>query len=432
MSKRKAPQTLLQTQTKTMRINTRITRSMTEARSIDARDDQDGSAVLEPNEEEQDDESDSEPSDAQLPGGGSVSTTRNNPGRTTWKNHLPVELYANIAENPIAQCFCGFFGADGVSATKRKVTSISVRSTDVPFLFNLLKLAGVQEPRVLVSKTRNAGKLGKVTWRMYNYELVKARARLGLPSSNIHNTDEEKARRFIFSLDLLGLLRFILFWAVDDGNIRFWRNETSLNELQYGSITISSRDVKVLQLMEEAFPKNRLPLSHGSSRLRFYDFIENNVNDKLLLVLAQDFHSLQLEAVNDLLAFTGFPKIRSIDEFRIVRFKENLLRLDESGVLQSIKKKIFAAYLKICRKRELPDSAGPPKNFDPEASYHLACDLCPGKEFSSMRQLKVHMFKEHPKEKIKCKNKKCTLTFESTSKMQEHYNNTRAGYPAIF
>lgn len=173
MSKRKAPQTLLQTQTKTMRINTRITRyefeyskhnsstvmtyltniscnrSMTEARSIDARDDQDGSAVLEPNEEEQDDESDSEPSDAQLPGGGSVSTTRNNPGRTTWKNHLPVELYANIAENPIAQCFCGFFGADGVSATKRKVTSISVRSTDVPFLFNLLKLAGVQEPRVL-------------------------------------------------------------------------------------------------------------------------------------------------------------------------------------------------------------------------------------------------------------------------------------------
>ncbi len=87
---------------------------------------------------------------------------------------------------------------------------------------------------------------------MYNYELVKARARLGLPSSNIHNTDEEKARGFIFSLDLLGLLRFILFWAVDDGNIRFWRNETSLNELQYGSITISSRDVKVLQLMEEA------------------------------------------------------------------------------------------------------------------------------------------------------------------------------------
>lgn len=82
----------------------------------------------------------------------------------------------------------------------------------------------------------------------------------------------------------------------------------------------------------------------------------------------RDFHSLQLEAVNDLLAFTGFPKIRSIDEFRIVRFKENLLRLDESGVLQSIKKKIFAAYLKICRKRELPDSAGPPKNFDPEAS----------------------------------------------------------------
>lgn len=112
--------------------------------------------------------------------------------------------------------------------------------------------------------------------------------------------------------------------------------------MQYESITISSRDVKILQLMEEALEsygyttcclitevkkdrqnvlritnlheaisdaldtiplailhpklkilrsfldslKNRLPLSHGSSRLRFYDFIENNVNDKLL-VLAQ-------------------------------------------------------------------------------------------------------------------------------------------------
>lgn len=82
----------------------------------------------------------------------------------------------------------------------------------------------------------------------------------------------------------------------------------------------------------------------------------------------RDFHSLQLEAVNDLLAFTGFPKIRSIDEFSMVRFKEDLVRLDESGALQSTKKKLVAAYLKICRKRELPDSPGPPKNFDPEAS----------------------------------------------------------------
>ncbi|KAL9542685.1 hypothetical protein MBANPS3_008491 [Mucor bainieri] len=174
--------------------------------------------------------------------GGSAGLSR---GRTS--NHVPLSIYENIQSKPISQAFAGFFAADGVNAHRRAVTGIGLRSTDFPFLYSLLKECGVEEPKLKFTtsnsrpnKTYKAAKLGTVYWSIGNKALLDKRAKLGLPSSKINNTKIDKARAFLFSLDFLSLVRFLLFYIAGDGGVHF--GVAAGNNLWYRALYLSARD----------------------------------------------------------------------------------------------------------------------------------------------------------------------------------------------
>ncbi|KAL7308549.1 hypothetical protein PS15m_011738 [Mucor circinelloides] len=76
---------------------------------------------------------------------------------------------------------------------KENITGIDQRSTDLAFLYDLLKASGVEKPKLQfqalrqqVSKAYKAGQFGNVIWRNNREEsLVEARSALGIPLSKI-------------------------------------------------------------------------------------------------------------------------------------------------------------------------------------------------------------------------------------------------------
>lgn len=179
----------------------------------------------------------------------------------------------------------------------------------------------------------------------------QARSKLGLLSSIIFNTDVQKATEFLFLLNLVGLLRFILLWVAGDGCLVVCPvfAESRETVLRLTSIAICARDDHILSLFKQSLspynldvhcsgpsknkagmntlhirigkgdtriknalmeglqslptdllhPKlallkdllktqdNQLRLSHFPSRLPFHDYIQGDMDDKLLWVLGQ-------------------------------------------------------------------------------------------------------------------------------------------------
>ncbi|KAL9549042.1 hypothetical protein MBANPS3_005406 [Mucor bainieri] len=219
-----------------------------------------------------------------------------------------------------------------------------------------------------------------------------ARAELGLPSSSIKNTIEPKARAFLESLDLISLVRLIMFWITRDGSIHM--EPISGNRLSFGGLRLAARDNRILYLLQEALekhqlrncctvtaspsgffltfmrshqglrtaiknalapvpmsvlhpklkllqrflsnPKGHIPRQCLTPTLNFHDYLQNHLNDGLLCVLGQ------------------------IEDFDLREFKKKALKLEANQLPKSDKQSLFLQYITHCRQRVLQNAD--PKN----------------------------------------------------------------------
>lgn len=185
----------------------------------------------------------------------------------------------------------------------------------------------------------------QVRWKFVNKKFVELHRELGLPSSKTKNTNVEKAKRFLGSLDKLSFLRVFLFWVAGDGTIAY--NHIANNVLSYTNTRLYARDDKILPIFKELLelygfkdcvtldtektkynfhmirigntgfaneallealnsvpssilhpklrllkltldsPHRRIAVDKKSSILPFYDFLQYNLTDKELGVLGQ-------------------------------------------------------------------------------------------------------------------------------------------------
>lgn len=105
-------------------------------------------------------------------------------------------------------------------------------------------------------------RIGHVIWRFKSKKIAEARLQLGLPSSNIKDTNINKTKQFLISLHKLSLLRFTLFCFAGDGTIcctqttRARPGELAM-KLQHG-IRFDARDDHILPLIKEALEPHGL------------------------------------------------------------------------------------------------------------------------------------------------------------------------------
>ncbi|KAL7325272.1 hypothetical protein PS15p_207780 [Mucor circinelloides] len=166
--------------------------------------------------------------------------------------------------------------------------------------------------------------------------------------------------------------------------------------------------------------KGVLEYPYGSSREAFHHYVRNNLEDKLLLVLAQDLHGLILQAINPILAFAGFPPVKRIQDFNLVDFKKHCLQLEASSEPKTVKQDIFLQYLDSCKKR-IHD--GEPVNYNPEATVMLRCHLCGDDSevtFSSRSILENHLHDVHGGDKLHCTFPNCKAAFKTNTCLVQH------------
>ncbi|KAL9537052.1 hypothetical protein MBANPS3_012124, partial [Mucor bainieri] len=399
-------------------------------------------------------------------------------------NYVPPSIYNDIPSNPVSQCFIGFYGADGWNSRKQSITGIGLRATDAPFLYHLLQACGVKTPRIrfykakYISKTYGAAYNGAASWAMHDRALVDARGNLGLPSSRIRHTNIDKARAFLSQLDLLSLLRVILFWTAGDGSVIYDRRQGS--EYRLDHVSLYAKDPEIFPLMKEALeaypdmqgccrvkidqkglyslhleshgrldehmlpaldsvlisiihPKLKLlqrfllqengvlEYSYGSSRNSFYDYIGNNLDDKFLLVLGQDFHCLGLPAINAIFDFVLFPPVAQVQDFNLVEFRDACLRLQSSSSHKNNMQQTFIRYINRCTDRVVKEAQ--PINFNPEAKIQRQCQLCGDaspQTFPSRYRLGLHIYEEHGHNKIPCPYADCEKGYKTYKALRQH------------
>lgn len=110
------------------------------------------------------------------------------------------------------------------------------------------------------SKKYKAAKLGFVLWRNCRKASVIARGALGLPSSHILDTRVHLARPFLLSLDLMSLLRLILYWVAGDGCVKYvtYQYQDGIKRLRFESISLLARDTEIMPLLKEALDSHGL------------------------------------------------------------------------------------------------------------------------------------------------------------------------------
>lgn len=150
--------------------------------------------------------------------------------------------------------------------------------------------------KAYVSQRYRAGKLGSVRWCISNKNLVKARGKLGLSSSKIHNTDANKAQSLLSSFTLPALLRFIMFWIAGDGTVQYdtyQDKSTKAITTVYQELTFFARDAQIMALLKEALDQKGLPPGYSSvsqitgNRLNVLHLKKRTIlNDAILEALA--------------------------------------------------------------------------------------------------------------------------------------------------
>ena len=99
-------------------------------------------------------------------------------------------------------------------------------------------------------------------------------------------------------------------------------------------------------------PRQR-PWGQAPSCSRPVSVVINCIHSRSLIPYShRDFHSLKLNAINALLSFTRFPTIERIEDFDLLKFKEQGIQLEDSKKAKTKKQQ----YIASCKMRVLEAS----------------------------------------------------------------------------
>ncbi|CAO3584792.1 unnamed protein product [Absidia cylindrospora] len=149
--------------------------------------------------------------------------------------------------------FLGFFGGDGVSSSTSNLIGIGLRSTEFPFLLDLLyNVIGLTliSFRFVISNilyaNGNGGLFGGVKWIITDGEFKRYLSRTGMAGSKIKNSNMTVLRNFM-PPDMTNRRLYFAVWLLGfimaDGSVsRHWSGSVESPSIVYGSIEITLRD----------------------------------------------------------------------------------------------------------------------------------------------------------------------------------------------
>ncbi|KAI8099924.1 uncharacterized protein BX664DRAFT_322418 [Halteromyces radiatus] len=153
--------------------------------------------------------------------------------------------------------FTGFFTGDGNHTTEGSRVGIGLRSTELPFLMDLLKTAGVQGIKLTFTPHTsigpglqlNAGFFGTIRWEVGDREFAAFWETTGLPSSKVLTSNAELLQTFIPQDDhrQRNFMVWLLGFIHADGHVATrWKNTYTDPQLQLDYIQLAARDEGIL------------------------------------------------------------------------------------------------------------------------------------------------------------------------------------------